>query len=554
MMMKKVSVVAMFLCLAGTALVGQEHKPSAEAKANYDQAKEAISKGFAGDPKELKTGLDLLQKAITIDPDYYAAHDEYLHIYGIAAAPDVLSDDPKKAEAAKPALDKAEKEIQDQYLKLAAEHPDKAVYQWALGIAFDYTDPDRAVAYYKQALKLDPHCGPAYDMLGIAAEEHGDLELSQEYARKAYEAWPDDEDFWRHYVGAYTAVPTPENIARAEQIVLDGADKFPEEAAGMLSYTAGRTTDEAQARQMYELLRQRFPKDAKGYAMIPLFALYLKSDRDKALQLADAMVQADPKGKQWPELKAYAQALIDADALMAKGDNEKALSTLDAVKLSARASVSHQWLDLERAKVFAAEGKTANAYAALLKVYVATPSDEVHRALDEYGTKLGKSSQQLATEVDAERTAAAKPGIPFTLTDYATGKPVSLSDYKGRVVLVNFFYPKCGPCRGEFPYLQMSLEKYQSQGFAILAINGHPPEDSWVMPLIRGWHLGFTPLKGTDEVLKEYKVRGFPDNFLYGPDGKIYPMPRQVRPATLREFQLQVEALLQLAKTSPRSQ
>jgi thiol-disulfide isomerase/thioredoxin len=124
---------------------------------------------------------------------------------------------------------------------------------------------------------------------------------------------------------------------------------------------------------------------------------------------------------------------------------------------------------------------------------------------------------------------------------------VSLSDYKGRVVLVNFWYPKCGPCRGEFPYLQMSLEKYKSQGFEILAINGHPPEDSWVMPLVHGWHLGFIPLKGTEDLLKEYKVRGFPENFLYGADGKIYPMPSQVRPTTLREFQLQVEALLQQA-------
>ena len=121
-------------------------------------------------------------------------------------------------------------------------------------------------------------------------------------------------------------------------------------------------------------------------------------------------------------------------------------------------------------------------------------------------------------------------------------------------MLVNFWYPKCGPCRGEFPYLQQSLEKYKSQGFEILAINGHPPEDSWVMPLIQGWHLGFIPLKGTDDVVSAYKVRGFPQNFLYGPDGKIYPIPGQVRPATLREFQLQVEALLQQAKASTTAQ
>jgi len=542
------ALIATFMCVSAALVMAQEHTPSPAAKAAYDQAREAIPKGFAGEPKEFQRGVQLLQKAIALDPDYYDAHQEYVLMYKLAAAPDKLSEDPKKGKAAESAWNKAQKELEDQYQKLVAEHPDKAVYAWTMGWVLDYEDPDRAVEYYKQALKLDPHCGPAYDMLAIAAEEHGDLALSQEYARKAYEAWPGDEHLWSHYLGAYTSVPTPENIAKAEQIALEGATKFPEEAARMLGYTAGRTTDDAQARQIYELLQQKFPKEAKGYTLIPLFDLYLKSDRAKALELANELMKADPSDKQWPPLKSYAQALTDADALIAKGDFDKALTTLDGVKLPSGHVVEHRWLDLARAQALAGQGKVDTAYANLLKEFAATPSDEVQAALNTYGQKLGKTEEQVEASIAEERTNAAKPGLPFTLTDYATGKPVSLSDYKGRVVLVNFWYPKCGPCRGEFPYLQMSLEKYKSQGFEILAINGHPPEDSWVMPLIKGWHLGFIPLKGTDEVLSAYKVRGFPHNFLYGSDGKIYPTPGQVRPATLREFQLQLEALLQQAK------
>jgi hypothetical protein len=41
------------------------------------------------------------------------------------------------------------------------------------------------------------------------------------------------------------------------------------------------------------------------------------------------------------------------------------------------------------------------------------------------------------------------------------------------------------------------------------------------MPLIKGWKLGFLPLRGNEEVEKAYKVRGYPSNFLYGPDGRM---------------------------------
>jgi len=239
--------------------------------------------------------------------------------------------------------------------------------------------------------------------------------------------------------------------------------------------------------------------------------------------------------------------VIDADSLIVHGKAADATATLDKIKLP-RFGGDHLVLDLARAKALDASGDTAKAYADLAKVVANTPSDEGRTALVKYGSKLGKDTKQVDADVWAQLDASAKPGIPFSLVNYATGKPVATDQYKGKVFLVNFWYPKCGPCRGEFPYLQQSLEKFKAQGFDILAINGHPPEDEWVMPLIKGWKLGFLPLKGSEEVIKAYKVRGFPSNFLYGPDGRIYPMPAQVRPATMRQFQLQVEALLGKAK------
>jgi thiol-disulfide isomerase/thioredoxin/Tfp pilus assembly protein PilF len=549
-MIKYFVAMVIVLCLGATSAVAQEHTPLPAAKAAFDQATDALSKPNADDGEDYKAAVQFLRKAIDLDPEFYDAYSSYIVLYRIAAAPDVLSPDQKKSKAAQPAFDNAGKQLEQQYEKLAAEHPEKAVYAWAAGDALFYDDPDRSVSYFKQALKIDPNCGPAYDMLAIDAEGRGDLKLSLEYARKAYEAWPGDEHIWGHYVAAYTSQPTPENLAKAEQIDLDGAKKFPDEAARTLGYIAGRSTDDRQARTLFELMRERFPDHAKGYTLIPLFNLYLKSDRAKALALATDMVKGDPSNKQWPQLENYAQALLDTDALVAKGETEKALAKLDAVKLPPRVTDS-RWLDLARAKVMASKGRVDKAYDSLLSIFAATPSDEVRLALDAYGKKLGKAEAQVGADIDAKRASTAKDGIPFTLTSYETGKPVSLSNYKGRVVVVNFWYPKCGPCRGEFPYLQQTLEKYKAQGFEILAINGHAPEDELVMPLIQGWRLGFIPLKGTDEVISAYNVHGYPKNILYGPDGKIYPMPSQIHPDSLREFQIQIQALLQQANQKP---
>lgn len=136
------------------------------------------------------------------------------------------------------------------------------------------------------------------------------------------------------------------------------------------------------------------------------------------------------------------------------------------------------------------------------------------------------------------------------MPDYPDGKTVSLADYRGKVVLVNFWYPSCGPCRGEFPTLQRVLDKYKGQGFVILALNVLPEEDAFVMPYMRNNHFTFRPLKTTtDWAEKTYNARGFPTNALIDAQGRIVFKPGVVRGAEEeRTFELQVQALLRQAR------
>lgn len=540
---------SLLLSSAAGRCAAQQHTPKPEAQAAYDQAEKLPF----GDPREVA----LFRKAIEIDPDFPEAQQYYILAYSTAAVPRTGTDAEKKA-----AVDKARQTLLETYAKWAEEHPKDAVYPWALGILWEYADPDRSVGYYKKAIALDPSYGAAYDMLSIAAEAQGNLEQSRAYEAKAHQVWPTDKTIWRHYLGTFTTTGDSADLERAKEIALEMAGTYPQQAVSMLAYVAGRSTDPAQARAMYELLRQKFPQEVGGNELTPLFALDMASDPQSALELATAAQKADATKKSsssaeddasaaklWNSLADYASAVVKARRLIAQGQGSAALTLLDQVKPPARTDMRP--LALTRASALEATGQKDQAYTVLRNTFAATPSNAVYAALLECGNTLGKNKAQVDADVNAQRSSVAKPGRPFSLTDYATGKPVSLADYKGRVVLVNFWYPMCGPCRGEFPYIQMALDKYKDRGFAVLAINGHPPEDDWVLPLIRGWRLGFTPLKSTEEVLKAYKVHGFPDNFLYGADGRVYPMPPQVRPQTLEEFELQIEGLLAQAKAAP---
>lgn len=69
-----------------------------------------------------------------------------------------------------------------------------------------------------------------------------------------------------------------------------------------------------------------------------------------------------------------------------------------------------------------------------------------------------------------------KPAPSFTLPDL-NGKQVSLADYKGKAVLLNFWATWCGPCKLEMPWLVQLRDKYKDQGFEVLGIESDNYDD-----------------------------------------------------------------------------
>ena len=114
----------------------------------------------------------------------------------------------------------------------------------------------------------------------------------------------------------------------------------------------------------------------------------------------------------------------------------------------------------------------------------------------------------------AERTAT-----DFTLP--SLDGTVSLADFRGKYVLVNFWASWCPPCKAEMPDLYAYHQQYQDSGFTLLGVNVAEDEVT-VSQFLRANGFDFpVALDTTGAVYNRYGGDGLPSSFLIGPDGKL---------------------------------
>ena len=488
------------------------------------------------------------KRAWTIDPDFADAHDAYAWARQRQALGDIsklgkmTADERKALHERTSAMDAS---VIKEYNDLIAAHPKAPIYKWAQAQHYNETDIDLQGKLCRETTDMDPSFTPGYRCLATVALVRGDFDVAADSWRHVMAIDGETPELWLRLVRSERESPAKYKALTEELIAhlphTDTAAQALEMWAESLPVTERIAAFE---RLIAEYPPQQFTSTTDGAMW--LFTLYDDMAPQKAAALAHAMATALPKEKAWQAKVAYSDTLADAEK-KAETDGAGALALLKTVKVPSY--VSKQRLLLATARAQDRAGQLDAAYGDLLKAYAPLPGPRLEPALYAYGKRLGKDAAAVDKEVWALRTAAAKPATPFSLESFINGKPVSLSDFKGKVVLLDFWYPNCGPCRGSFPLLERLYARHKADGLVYLGINGLEDQDPQVMPLWKSLGLSFTPLKTTEKWADEvYGVSAYPTTFFIGADQQMYFKTHVYDENTFAIADMQLTALLKAAK------
>lgn len=116
--------------------------------------------------------------------------------------------------------------------------------------------------------------------------------------------------------------------------------------------------------------------------------------------------------------------------------------------------------------------------------------------------------------------AQRKLAAGFALQD-SSGKTMSLKDYRGKVVLLDFWATWCHGCKLEIPWFAEFSRKYGDRGVTVVGVS--LDSDGWkvVSPFIKAAQIPYQIVLGNDNVAKAYGIENMPDTFLIDQEGRI---------------------------------
>jgi peroxiredoxin len=161
-----------------------------------------------------------------------------------------------------------------------------------------------------------------------------------------------------------------------------------------------------------------------------------------------------------------------------------------------------------------------------------------------YLNKPNRGNTASAQDIPAENAVMQTPGEGKMAPDFALtstdGKTIKLSDFRGKVVVVDFWATWCPPCKAEIPDFIKLYSQYKDDGFQMLGISLDQGGLSDVKPFMKDYGINYPIVMGDNQVVAAYGgIRGIPTTFVIDKDGKIRASFEGYRSASVFEKLIQ---------------